>query len=564
MLEKLTRRDFIKATLAVFSAAILPAKLGCEGSVQTVIPVTGTVTETLASATLTPAPITQPQSAATITRDANTARPAGWSKLSHSNDVDPDYGTVFPADRVNRLKVTISPDNWAAMQADMQNLFGSGMGGAQGPGGQLPGGQFPFQPGGQIPIISGLPNTGFPNVTGAPSFPGANPGTATPPAGRDDFPAFEPGFPGGGMGGDMTSVNPMWVPCTLEFNSLTWTNVGVRYKGNSSLSSGWQSRSLKLPLKLDFDQFENEHPEINNQRFFGFKQLSLSNAFSDSSSMREAIAYELLEESGLPASQTAYYQIIMEYGEGEKDLGIYIVIEVPDDTSILHYFGEDSGNIYEGDGSGVSLASNVTAASIKSSFQKENNTDTDWSDILTLQKALHDTSRTTDAAAWRVGLEKVFDVDIFLEWLAISAVIQHWDNYGQMSHNFYLYHDPDSGRLVWISWDHNMVLGVGGVGDGGPGGMGRDVSLDKKEVGANWPLIRFLLDEPVYYSRYVKFLQEFVDGLFKAEIIEAKTKHYSALLNPYMSASSLSQAVQQLNNVVSQRIQAVRSFLASV
>lgn len=34
----------------------------------------------------------------------------------------------------------------------------------------------------------------------------------------------------------------------------------------------------KLPLKLDFDEFEDDYPEIENQRFYGFKQLSLANA----------------------------------------------------------------------------------------------------------------------------------------------------------------------------------------------------------------------------------------------------------------------------------------------
>ena len=54
----------------------------------------------------------------------------------------------------------------------------------------------------------------------------------------------------------------MWVPATIEFEGNTWTNVGVRYKGNSSLTSGWRGGTLKLPLKLDFDEFEDHHPEM--------------------------------------------------------------------------------------------------------------------------------------------------------------------------------------------------------------------------------------------------------------------------------------------------------------
>ena len=68
--------------------------------------------------------------------------------------------------------------------------------------------------------------------------------------------------------------------------------------------------------------------------------------------MRDTIAYDVLEEAGLPASETAYYQVILDYGEGQKDMGLYTMIEVIDDTVINRYFDDDSGNIYEGDGSG--------------------------------------------------------------------------------------------------------------------------------------------------------------------------------------------------------------------
>jgi hypothetical protein len=34
-----------------------------------------------------------------------------------------------------------------------------------------------------------------------------------------------------------SSVNPTYVPVTVEFEDDTWTNVGLRFKGNSSLRS---------------------------------------------------------------------------------------------------------------------------------------------------------------------------------------------------------------------------------------------------------------------------------------------------------------------------------------
>ncbi|MCB9421997.1 MAG: hypothetical protein H6667_19510 [Ardenticatenaceae bacterium] len=81
-----------------------------------------------------------------------------------------------------------------------------------------------------------------------------------------------------------------------------------------------------------------------------------------------------------------------------------------------------------------------------------------------------------------------------------------------MSYNYYLYHDPDSGQLKWISQNHNMTMsaGMGGGGRRGPDGSG--VSLDKEDIDNTWPPIRYLLDDPVYYEKYVDCLAETVAG----------------------------------------------------
>ncbi len=496
--------------------------------------------DTNPTTTDTPAP-------ANSSTDEALPRPTGWTDETHSNDTDPNYEIVFPQDKVNQITITIDPADWDAMQADMTELLGeqgtgqTSPGGFGGPGGGQPPEGFQPPEGGQLP-------EGFDPAQGG--VPG--------------------GGPGGFGGGDFTSVNPMWVAATLEFEGNTWTNVGVRYKGNSSLQSGWREGSLKLPLKLDFDQFEDDFPEIENQRFYGFKQLSLANGFGDATFMRDAVTYDLLEEAGLTAAETAYYEVILDYGEGLVSLGLYTMVEVIDDTVIDRTFDGDSGNIYEGDGTAASLAEG-TFDQIADSFQKENNEDTDWSDLETLYNVLHSDARTTDPEAWRANLEAIFDVDPFLEWLAISAAIQHWDTYGSMTHNYYLYNNPDTGQLTWISWDHNLVLGgsPGGVGGGFPGGNagggrggpGRAVSFDKTEVGENWPLIRYLLDDPIYYAKYLSYLEE-TATLLDADALAAKYQTLAALLAPYVDdEAAFKTAVESLTQQTYSQAEALANFL---
>lgn len=468
---------------------------------------------------------------------ATPTRPDGWSDESHGNEAEPNFGLVFPSDKVNEVAITISAENWQRMLDDMTNLFGArGMGGGQ-PG--RPGGN----PGGVIPQQGGLP------PGGAPAGGGAGPGG----------------------GGDFTAENPIWVPATVAFNGKTWTNVGVRFKGNSSLTSAWRGGTDKMPLKLDFDEFEKDHPEIENQRFYGFKQLSLSNNFSDPAFMRETTAYDIFEAAGLVAANTAPWLVTLDRGEGPKALGIYTAIEVIDDTVITRSFEDDSGNIYEGDGRGASLAAGVEAQ-IESSFQVEGGDNADWSDIRALYAALHANNRTTDPAAWRKQIESLFEVDSFLEWLGIAATLQHWDTYGGMTHNFYLYNNPGDGRLHWISWDHNEVLGnrAGGGGNapagGGPGGRA-NVSFDKADVGSNWPLIRFLLDQPEYKARYNGYLKEFATKFDPAKL-SAKYDAMAAVLRPHIGTdtteSAFNSAVDALKQATKARSEALKAYVATL
>lgn len=507
----------------------------------------------------------QPDATEPAAKAEAVARPQGWSEETHGNDAEPNYEVVFPQDQVNQIKITIAPEDWAAMQANMTELFGEAGSGGDGRG--FPGGVEPPQGDDRPqPGEEGFPG-GFEPPQGGRPQPGGEgfPSGVEPPQGA---PLGGPPGGGGFGGGDMTPENPMWVPATIEFEGHTWTNVGVRYKGNSSLTSGWRSGALKLPLKLDFDEFEDEYPAIEDQRFYGFKQLSLANGFSDPSFLRDAATSNILEEAGLPAAETAFYQVVLDYGEGPVALGLYTVIEVIDDTVVGRYFGSDDGNIYEGEGAAASFAAS-TYDQIEQSFEKENNRDeADWSDIETLFDALHSEQRTSDPAAWRANLQSIFDVHGFLEWLAINAVIQNWDAYGTMSHNYYLYHDPDTGQLTWISWDHNEAMSSGMGGGGGRGRGDRSVSLDKTDVGDNWPLIRYLLDDPVYYELYVDYLAETVEEPFNPELMAERYRTLAALIAPYAAAdvgeTTFDAAVQQLIEHAYQRAEAVEAFLSSI
>jgi len=321
--------------------------------------------------------------------------------------------------------------------------------------------------------------------------------------------------------------NPIWASASVFHDDIEWYKVGVRFKGNSSLVSAWRSGIMKLALKLDFDEYEDSYPQIANQRFYGFRQLSFSNGFKDWSLMRERIAADIFRDAGVPVAHTAFYRIFIDYGGGPYYFGLYTAVEVVDDTVIENQYESDAGNLYKPDGPGASFED---GSFDEGDFAKKTNeAEGDWSDILALFDALHSPLRISDPPAWREGLESVLDVPAFLRWLAVNTVIQNWDSYGKMTHNYYLYRDPADGHLSWIPWDHNEALW-----EGAGGGHGDALSLALDEVGNDWPLIRYLVDDATYRAIYAGYVAETVAGPFESSRIIARYQAEHDLIAPFV------------------------------
>jgi len=448
---------------------------------------------------------------------------------------DPDYEMVFPQDEVSEITIQITPENWQAMLDDMTANYGE-----QGAGEGLK----PADGAGQPPLGE------------KPAFPGGD-GT-----GRQ-APGGKPNFGGGRLPGQTDGSNPIWVEAEIIFEGESWQHVGIRFKGNSSLRSTWGIGSLKLPFKLDFDQYEDEYPKTEDQRFYGFKQLSFSSNFRDNSFLREKVSADLFREAGVPSARTAFYAVSIDYGEGPIYLGLYTAVELVDDTLITTQFSDDSGNVYKPEGSGATFAA---GSFTEASFDKETNQeDEDYSDILALFEILHSDLRLTDPGSWRGQLENVFDVDTFLNWLAVNTVIQNWDTYGVMNHNYYLYNNPETGQLVWIPWDNNESLKSGG-------GVRPVLSLDLREVGEDWPLISYLRDDPVYFQKYQDYLEGFLADVFVEDDLAETFSTYHDLIAPYVidealdttlaiSVKAFENSVDDLTAHVQDRIRSTEAFL---
>lgn len=358
------------------------------------------------------------------------------------------------------------------------------------------------------------------------------------------------------------SSNPMWVKCSVFYNNKEWYHVGIRYKGNSSLKSAYQSGNKKLSFKLDFDEFEDDFPAIKNQRFYGFKQLNLNNNFDDASLIREKVGADLFRQFGLAAAKTSFYIVYLDNGSGPQYYGVYTLVEEVDDTVLESQFAKSNGNLYKPDGTAASFANgsyNTSQMELKTNKDSAN-----YSDVKALYDAINSTLRTSDAETWKTNLEKVFNVDVFLKWLAANIVIQNWDTYGRMTHNYYLYNNPENGLLTWIPWDNNEAFQTGKQGGA--------LSLSLSEVNSSWPLISYIIAQPEYKQVYQNYLRKFTDEVYVPGTLTNTYSNYYNLLKEHAYAevsgytfinsdAAFDAAIQTMKNHVQARNNAVNTFL---
>ncbi len=363
--------------------------------------------------------------------------------------------------------------------------------------------------------------------------------------------------------------DPVYVPATVKFNNLTWWDVGIRYKGESTLSGPKMSRKHKYPFRLNFDKFEDTYPEIEDQRFYGFKELIFNNNWYDSSLLRDKVCGDIFRSAGIPTPRSAFTRVYIDSGNGPVYWGLYTMYEEPSNQMLKSQFTNGKGNLYKG----LQVSGADLTFFNQQSYEKKTNEDAnDWSDLQALVTALN--ASRSNAAVWRTGLEGVFNVNLFLRWLAVNTSIINYDTYGWVTKNHYLYQDlANGGRLTYIPWDFNLSLG-------GYNMFNIPIpSLSLSEISKQWPLIRFLMDDPVYKNIYHQEMQAALIGCFNQTTVTAEIRQFHDLIRPYVvgtggesgtysyltnGATEFDNSFTTLLNHIVTRNTAVQNYLASV
>lgn len=128
-----------------------------------------------------------------------------------------------------------------------------------------------------------------------------------------------------------TCENEEYAACSVVIDGEVYGNVGIRAKGNTSLSNVSSMDSDRYSFKIEFDQYDS------SKSYHGLDKLSLNNLIQDSTMMKDYLTYQLMGQFGAAAPLCSYVYITVN---GE-DWGLYLAVEGIEDAFLQRNYGND-------------------------------------------------------------------------------------------------------------------------------------------------------------------------------------------------------------------------------
>jgi spore coat protein H len=306
-----------------------------------------------------------------------------------------------------------------------------------------------------------------------------------------------------------------YTQATVREGDKVYTDVGVRFKSDGKL----QSVDQKPSLVLKFDEF------VKKQQFHNLKRIQLNNSKSDPSYLSEALSGEVFRAAGLPAAKVTFARVEMN----GRDLGLYQIVEAANKDFLSQYFKNADGNLYEGSNQDV----------VDKLEQDGGDESANQADL----KALAAAAREPDPAERWKKLAQVLDVDRFIKFVAAEVLVAHHDGYSRDRNNYRLYHDPTSGKFVFI-----------------PHGLDETFKTDEPVI-QNWEGVVAIgvLSTPAGRQQYLAQVSQLRTTAFKVDTLQARINALAAIIRPAITehdpavASAFESEIVKLRAYVSRR-----------
>jgi spore coat protein CotH len=165
-------------------------------------------------------------------------------------------------------------------------------------------------------------------------------------------------------------------------------------------------------------------------------------------------------------------------------------------------------------------------------------------------------------------LEKYFDVDQILKYLAAHTVVVNLDSYSSnMCQNYVLY--EKKGRVTILPWDYGLAFGGMNLSNASEV---VNFPIDSPVSGAalsDRPLIEKLFENKEYLERYHKYLQEIMEDYFCKGKFDAKINKIDSLIrenvkndvSKFISYEEYTKAVEAFKALGNLRAQSIKGQL---
>lgn len=375
--------------------------------------------------------------------------------------------------------------------------------------------------------------------------------------------------------------------CAVTIDGEAQGTVGIRAKGNTSLSSMAQYDNDRYSFKIEFDHYQKK------KTYRGLDKLSLNNIIQDATYMKDYWSYTFMNQMSLASPLCSYTEI---YVNGEY-WGLYLAVEGVEEAFLERNYGEDYGELYKPDSLSFGGGRGNGQAFDMQDFEKKLQGDDTEEQAAADENAANDNAAPTmpqdiqratrinrgdfkqgggmggmgssdvklqyidddpdsyanifdnaktkvkkkDQARLIAALKKLsegdtsaVDTDAVAMYMAVHNFLCNGDSYtGSMVHNYYLY--EKDGVMSMIPWDYNLAIGGFTGGSDATGTV--NTAIDTLVSGgddSDRPMAGWITASEESLALYHEKYQQFIDTVFTSGWFESEFDRVSAMIAPYV------------------------------
>jgi len=320
------------------------------------------------------------------------------------------------------------------------------------------------------------------------------------------------------------------VLATVREGDVVYTNVALHLKG---AMGSFRPIDDKPALTLNFDKY------ADGQRFHGLQKLHLNNSVQDGTYVSEQVCREIFLAAGVPTPRATHAVVELN----GRRLGLFVLVEGWNKQFLKRYFKNTHGNLWDG-----GFAQDITA-------ELDTNSGDSPGDRRPLDELIA-AAQEADLTNRLTRLGQILDLDRFHTFLALEIMLAHWDGYAQNRNNYRIFHDLDTGRLIFLPHGLDQMFGV----------------WRTRPESSITPQLRGLVAKAVLHTpegRRAHFLRmsQLLPRVLNVEALTNRVQELAAKVRPVLprpEALRQDRAVQALIDRIIRREQSVREQLAGL